>query len=340
MNTATRDPQKGLAAACRIALFLLFFWNAGPAFSQEIHFSGGIINRNEDGSNSWTWLLSYFEGISEHFAWSFSWLNEGHLPDHHRDGPSVQLWARKFFLNRRLSIAAGAGPYYAFDTDREGMVGDNFQNNHKLGGLFSLSATWYMQNQWLLQTRVENVWMDGNIDTTSIMFGIGYQLPPPNPPEEPATHGPNEEEYRRTANEITVFFGTTIMNGPLDNDLSAAVEYRRDLARYLSWTVGWIRETHTVEVDRQGFATQLWGRKTFFRDRLGLGVGLGIYMFKDDARHPEYGVDNDIRAAGLATLTASYRLPWQFVVRTSWSRTITDYDRDSDIFLLGLGYRF
>ena len=85
--------------------------------------------------------MSYFEGISEHFAWSFSWLNEGHLPDHHRDGPSVQLWARKFFLNRRLSIAAGAGPYYAFDTDREGMVAGNYRNNHKLGGLFSLSAT-------------------------------------------------------------------------------------------------------------------------------------------------------------------------------------------------------
>ncbi|MFP4087709.1 MAG: hypothetical protein ACLFUL_13050, partial [Desulfobacteraceae bacterium] len=319
------------------ALSLCFFGDISPAFAQEIHVAGGFINRNTDGDRSSSWLISYFDEITDHFAWSFSWLNEGHLEDHHRDGPSVQLWIRKYLLDRRLSLGVGAGPYFAFDTDRERMVGNNYENRHQLGGLFSLAATWHTKTRWLFQTRLENVWLDGEMDTTSLLLGVGYRFPPPGSAEAKKADTP---AYQVPKNEITLFLGYTNVNGPTDNDFAASVEYRRDLARYLGWTVGWIQEIDTHEIDRKGVATQLWGRQRFFDDQLGMGAGFGVYFFKDDAHDPQSGIDDDLRAAGLITLTASYQLPRQFVLRASWSRVITDYDRDSDVFLCGLGYRF
>lgn len=340
MNQYPKTSRKTLMLIWPAGLFLCFFLNIPPTSAQEIHVAGGVINRNDDGEKSYSWLISYFEGINEHFAWSLSWLNEGHLPDHHRDGPSVQFWGRKYLLDQRLSLAVGAGPYFAFDSNREGMAGDNYENVHKLGGLFSFTATWYMKTRWLLQTRLENVWLDGDMDTTSILLGVGYQLSPPGAPGSAETPASEKQAYNKPKNEITLFMGYTNMNGPADNDFAVSAEYRRDIAPYLGWTVGWIQEIDTPEVDRHGVATQLWGTKTFFHDLLGLGAGFGIYVFTDDARDPKSGIDDGLRAAGLATLTASYRLTRRFGIRASWHRTVTDYDRDSDIFLCGLGYRF
>jgi hypothetical protein len=40
------------------------------------------------------------------------------------------------------------------------------------------------------------------------------------------------------------------------------------------------------------------------------------------------------------TLTASHRVGRHWVARLSWSRIVSKYDRDSDIILVGAGYRF
>jgi hypothetical protein len=46
-----------------------------------------------------------------------SWINEGHVPNHHRDGIAAQFWIGTTAFDPRLSFAAGIGPYY-FDTTR------------------------------------------------------------------------------------------------------------------------------------------------------------------------------------------------------------------------------
>lgn len=330
----------GLPITLCICLTTGFFYSVSPVFSEEIYFSFGVIDRHEDGQQAYSWQISYLEGLSEHFAWSFSWLNEGHLPHHHRDGPAVQLWVRKNILNRRLSIAMGVGPYLGFDTDTEAASSEDYKNEHDLGGLFSLSSTWHTGNRWLLQARIDNVWMDGKIDTTSFSAGIGYQLKPSGLPGPLAAAQPESEMGRETKNEINAFLGYTVINGPLENDFAAAIEYRRSITRYLDWTVGWLHEIDSQDLDRQGIVTQIWPTRTFFDNRLALGVGLGIYLFSDDRRKTDSGNHNSYGAAGLATLALAYRLSRKFHIRTSWGRVVTDYDRDSDIFLVGVGYRF
>jgi hypothetical protein len=146
-------------------------------------------------------------------------------------------------LDRRLSIAAGAGPYLSFDTDTEGAVGNDYRNDHEWGGVLSLSATWYLESRWLLETRVNSVWMDGDIDTTSILLGVGYQLEPP------ASTGPrpaaSPQNSLTTENEVTLFLGSSVVNGPSEDSMAYGIEYRRWIARNLDWTVGWMDEIDT-----------------------------------------------------------------------------------------------
>ena len=336
-NSIVRDYPKSVKFFAFFTIFLvLFIPTVSPAFSQDAYILGGLISSHENHSSSYSWQISYMEGLGDHFGWSFSWLNEGHLPDHHRDGPTLQLWARTNILNRRLSLAAGAGPYLSFDTQHQ--PDGSFRNEKDWGGVFSLAATWDTESRWLLQARVNNVWLDRNIDTISLLFGVGYQLDPGSSPGARTTGSP--KTWSKTNNEITAFLGRSIVNGPHDNTFAIGIEYRRGIAHYLEWTVGYIDEGDNTVINRKGITTQLWPKRSFFDDRLTLGVGFGVYLAFDKRRNPESDIGNDAFITGLTTVTGSYHLSQRFLIRMSWSRIITDYNRDTDVILAGLGYRF
>jgi len=323
-----------------VCLISGLFVPAAAVYSHELYGSYGRINRNEDGESSYTWQISFLNGVSEHFAWSVSWLNEGHPPKHHRDGPAAQLWVRKNIFNRRLSLAVGAGPYLGFDTDTEASMGGSYENSHHLGGLLSLTSTWYTDSRWLLQARVDNVWMEGDFDTTSFSIGLGYQLEPPEVPGPSVGTSRKSETRLPFKNEISAFLGYSIINGPADNSYAAQIEYRRSIATYLDWTAGWLHEIDSDDLNRQGFITQIWPQKSFYDDRLSFGFGLGIYLFSEDKNTGRSSDHDPVGLAGLATLSIRYRLSQKYHIRTSWSRTITHHDRDTDVFLAGVGYHF
>src|SRR6478609_8116872 len=44
--------------------------------------------------------------------------------------------------------------------------------------------------------------------------------------------------------------------------------------------------------------------------------------------------------AGIFTMTASYRIGREWTARFSWNRVLSNYDRDADVLLFGVGYRF
>jgi hypothetical protein len=55
--------------------------------------------------------------------------------------------------------------------------------------------------------------------------------------------------------------------------------------------------------------------------------------------HPQ-GRNTDVFVSEVASMAGSLRLSEHWHVRATWDRIITSYDRDSDIFLGGIGYRF
>lgn len=78
------------AASCAAGFGLLLVSTAGHA--QEFSLFGG--GSRAGSTNTYTWAFNYQEGLGQYFAASFTWLNEGHIPDHHRDGQMIQLWGR------------------------------------------------------------------------------------------------------------------------------------------------------------------------------------------------------------------------------------------------------
>jgi hypothetical protein len=86
--------------------------------------------------------------------------------------------------------------------------------------------------------------------------------------------------------------------------------------------------------------TQLWVVRSFFENRLTLGVGTGPYVALDKLRKQESGGDDELTVAGLVTLSAAYQFRSPWIIRISWNRIVTNYDRDTDVLLGGIGFRF
>ncbi|BBP98501.1 hypothetical protein BSFA1_36300 [Burkholderia sp. SFA1] len=325
---------------CRAAAWVIACAGLGFAstalHAQELSLLAGALKSSSN--NTYSWEGTYREGLGRYAAWSFSWLNEGHIPDHHRDGQAVQFWGRLPLWNNRLELSAGAGPYRWFDT-KQAQLGGDYSNTHGWGGLFSLRAAYYFDNRWIAEVKLNRVQAYGGPDTTALLFGIGYQLDAPDGPGPRAR--PPSRTTNVTSNEVTVMLGTTILNSPdSESNLAESIEYRRGLWHYVDFTASYLHEGGHVQSRRDGVAAQLWATRAFFDDRLTLGVGIGPYLSitqNDDLPQNRTG---DGRFSGLVSVSASYRFTDRWLARVTWNRMVTRYDRDADIIEAGVGMRF
>lgn len=319
-----------------IALLCALLIYCTPLYAQELHVLGGMLSDTAKHDQSYTWSLEYQQKIKEHLAFSVSWLNEGHLPNNHRDGIAVQLWGQTKRLDNRFVLAAGIGPYCYYDTQLV-RSGRGFSNTHGVGGIFSLAGLWYTESPWIFQLRT-NMVKTNDIDTYSAMIGLGYQLDYSSehrPSGETASHG-----EKMTNNEITAFVGRTIVNSfNARNSTAESIEYRRGVARYLDWTIAWLYEGDDRLIRRNGILSQMWAVRPFLEDHVALGIGIGPYVLVDQYHTPGQNESSDT-FAGVITLTASYRFSIRWRARLSWNRIATTYNSDSDVILGGIGYRF
>jgi hypothetical protein len=309
--------------------------NAGELFGLY-----GTTNQVDTPNHSFAYQVEYREGLGENAAVSASYLNEGHVPNHHRDGiVPIMLWRRANIFDRRLSLAAGAGPYLYADTTRiNGIVKDD----HDVGGLMAMSATLYTQSRVLIQGRVNWVVTGRSIDTVTALLGIGYQLDPPLTPGPLPT--PPSQRDKTTDNELSVYLGQTVVNNPgSPKSLATCIEYRRGLLRYLDISAAWLNEGDNKLIRRNGALTQLWLTRSFLDDHLSLGAGFGGYYSIDKRKVNTSDQGGSSFASAIMSLTASVRdfgfdpdLSFRFIM----NRIVTNYDKDTDIFLFGVGYRF
>jgi hypothetical protein len=316
-----------------VVLSMVFALLASPIHAGEINFLGGYGATNNPVQNTGAWQVRYMEGLGENFAYSLSYVNQGHFISHHRDGTAASLWLRTNQMDGQLSLGVGAGPIFYYDTiiPASGAAEDV----HGWGTMVNLLASWYTKNRWIYQ--LQGTWVKGgnSFDTLSVLAGIGYQLDAP-PSPGPDLKAPRQTE-ETTDNELTLFSGQTVVNIPGNgNSTAGSIEYRRGLWRYVEWTAGALYEGRSNLIDRYGLTTQIWLAKPFFDDRLALGAGIGFYLAEDRRREDRRGAF----LSEMVSITVSYRLSRHWFIRSTWDRIITDYDRDTDIFLGGIGYRF
>jgi hypothetical protein len=314
---------------------------AGSAAAGEVFALFGSSQETNSSSHSLGYQGEYREGLGENLAVSASYLNEGHLPFHHRDGlVPLMLWGRTNLLERRLSLAAGVGPYLYADTvtTPAGLA----RNEHGAGCVLGASATWYFQSRLLLQTRVNWAMTKSSIDTITALAGIGYQLDAP-PALGPLPKPPPQRE-KTTNNELTLFLGQTVVNNPGSaSSLAYSVEYRRGLFPYLDLTAAWLNERNNKLARRNGMITEVWLVRDFLDDHLALGCGAGTYLTLDKRRDVPPGEGGTSSASGIISATVSLRnfsFSPGLTARAIMNRIVTNYDKDTDVFLFGIGYRF
>lgn len=314
--------------------------------AQELTILGGTTTQAVFKNSSYTWQIDYRQDFYKNFASSIAYINEGHVPGHHRDGTAWEAWVNFPFSNDRIALSFGAGVYYFYDT--QPATGDTSADVHGTAPIFSVAATGYLSDRLFYRVIFNRIRPSSDIKTTTAALGVGYWFGPNRRPlgPQPGKDDTPESKYV-TEPQFTVFGGQSIVNTFLSQKaLAGAVEYRQGLLPHLDATASFIYEGDPKIVRRSGAAAQLWPVNTFFNESTSVGIGVGPYIFID-RNHPvnsgqtvNVGRKNPAAVAPLVSLTIARQFSDHWVARMIWDRVISNYNRDSDIFLVGLGYRW
>src|SRR6185369_7572933 len=274
-------PLPKAASTALLTFLLLAVMATGAAATDELYLLGGWVDSPRPAAQSYSWQLEYRHNMFKHLAAGVSYLNEGHVKGHHRDGYTAQLWGRAELLDYRLTLTAGLGPYFFLDTIRSSSPG-GFSDNHGWKAMLSTAATWHTEKNFLFELRSNWVKGPSGFDTVSALAGIGYQFEPALEPLDA-----RRSIQRSLPNEVTFFLGQTIVNSfESQQSIAAALEYRRRISRHLDWTLSGLYEGDNRLVRRDGAMAQLWVVQELLDDTLSVGAGLGGYFNLSRYHHP------------------------------------------------------
>jgi hypothetical protein len=318
-----------------IALLLIVFVSRMSA--QELSFLGGGMSTRDLQLSTYTYQLDYRQDFTRYLSGSVAYINEGHIVGHHRDGTAFEGWVRLPLLHDRLALAAGIGEYYWYDTQPTG-AGDTL-DVHGTATLFSLSANFYVAPRIYLVGMVHRINAHGDVNTNTTSLGVGYWFGQDRRPKK-GELGDSPEQYKFiTPNQVTLFGGQSIVNSFLsEHALAGAIEYRRGILPHIDGSASWIYEGDPKIVRRSGVAFQVWGVNTFFNDRITVGAGLGPYIYIDKKHSRPRTFRSPAVAAPLVSLTVATKLSEQWIARLTFNRVTSNYNRDADVILVGLGY--
>ena len=283
--------------------------------------------RTNPDDETWGGLVEYSHDLGPHVAASYAYRNEGHSPSHHRDGHSVQLWAMSGNPDG-LSVRAGLGAYRFFDTT----VAENpegFGNAHGWGTLASAAVRWHPAgSRWTWELRADRMFAHESFDSMQVMAGAGFAL------DQDGSFRSNAAP-RVHDNEFNVLAGKTIVNSfESENATSSSIEIRHAFGPVLRASAAWVNEGDAQLIRRNGLLTELWLEPSFSHDRYTLGLGIGPYFAIDETYR------SGPRVQGVISTTFSWHVDRRWALRVTWHRISSNYDRDSDIVLAGVGYRF
>ena len=324
-----------------VAAAILLAMISGPLSAQELYALAGGQYTQSLKESTYSYSLEYLHNLGDYAYASFTWLNEGHVTDHHRDGYSPQIWLRWPSSSRTFTLSAGVGPYRYYDTTFVSSTGA-VTDAHDWGALFSVAAQWYLRAPWVLQLRYNYARTTTSISTNTLQIGIGYQF---ERSAEPGPVPPSSYQLSTPRAEVTLLGGDSIQNNfQSPHGVAWAVEYRERLTAYIDAIGTFLDEGDTHVVKRRGVAGQLALVREFLNHHADVGLAGGFYL----ARDRDYIVPSDT-VVGLATRTQvlgllSMTMTWRFTrtlhLRAYWDRTLTTNGRDTDLVLLGLGFSF
>jgi hypothetical protein len=324
----------------RLAGAALLLAGAGPELhAQELTVLYGTARTGGLAHSSFSYEVDYRQDFYRNLAASASYINEGHLPGHHRDGTAFEAWGKLPTPHEHFSVSLGIGAYYFYDTEERPDGGS--ANTHGAAPIFSVAGTGYLGNRWFYRAMIHHIQPAGRMTVNTAVLGVGYWF---GREEKPTQGGlgdtPSERAYT-SGDEVTVFAGQSVVNTFFSAKARAyAAEYRHGLDRHIDLTTSLIYEGNPQIVRRSGLTLQGWAVNAFFDDQVTLGIGFGPYVYIDSKNPPAPATGTAARVAGMGSLSLAERLSEHWMARLMFNRVTSSYNLDADIFLLGLGYRW
>ena len=306
--------------------------------AQELSLGVGRGKTLEEQAISIPWQVDFRLNLGSRFALSETYINEGHLPGHKRDGLATEAWYGLPMFRRQLSLGFGVGLYGFADTVTR--QDGTFSNVQGVGRIYSVSATYFASTSpAFARLSVNYLQTRESPDTVLTLLGGGYRFG--SPPRDAAEDKvPSTLLSLVTPDEITVFLGQTVLNSIQDQKgIAFGAEIRQGLFEHCDWTLTWLHEGDPEVIRRNGLGSQVWLVDTFLPGRFSLGLGAGVYVFLDKKALPDGMQEPERTVAGLASLTLGYRLQGPWTLRCTWNRVFTQNNRDTDDFVVGCGYR-
>jgi hypothetical protein len=352
-----RDARQ--AALAVLAWVLGLTWAASPVCADSqaggVHpeddfaYFGGPVWSRESWPSSSAWGVAFRQTVLPHLAWSLGYLNDAHFPGHHRDGVTGEVWVPFNFAHDYLTLSVGGGPFYYFDTETARNVG-GYADVHAWAWVLSADlriSLWSHATEpgWFLDLRYDWSAPSKDIETHSVFWGIGYRMYSDHTIGT-STQGTVEGFAK---NELVAYFGKTAINSLESKSAAAeAFEYRRQLGwEFTRVSLGVVNEGDSDLIRRTGVTYEGWLEPSFWDGNASVGVGWGGYTAIDKyqpspGRHVSYVVSATLSARFLNLIPGlrATAIGQQLDLRFTWHRMITDYNRDTDILLFGLGGRF
>jgi hypothetical protein len=142
---------------------------------QSVHLYLGTAIQNSFKSESDSgYQIEYRRQLSPTWEWSAAYTNEGALGTFQRDGLVGQIWYGDWFLDQRLKLAAGAGPFVANTWDLDPDTRKITDRNLRLNGRITVLVGFRISEQVLLSAAWNRTATDDHRDTDLIVLGLGY----------------------------------------------------------------------------------------------------------------------------------------------------------------------
>jgi hypothetical protein len=140
--------------------------------------------------------------------------------------------------------------------------------------------------------------------------------------------------------EISLLTGETILdNNNRQARWAEALEYRQAFMQHGDWTVSLLNEDDPRVDRRYGLAAEGWAVFPFSGNQWTVGLGAGPYVPVGQEHALSATVSSAPTVSGIISATASRKISDRWLARLSLNRIATRNNNDTDMVLLGLGYR-
>ena len=271
---------------------------------------------------TWTYEVGFIYKPTTHFGIGLAYNNEGHLPDNHRDGLAAQAWYIQS-LSRDFEVQLGTGPYLNMNnTTVDGVR----ENDFEVGLLTSAALKWHpAASPWYLRAQYNNAWVPRSFNSNAFLLGLGRDFS--------FTDDPTNTKLLDA--DVSVWFGSsrTTQIGAQNTAIGYEVEAKFRARETLSYSVGFLSEGDTNLVNRRGVVLQLW-LGADLTERLAVSGGIGPYLAYDGDHASQVGVLGI--ASARVTLVLSKTPQHRYEAGFMYTRVASFYNRDQDIFMIGL----